>query len=895
MQERVWEITQTEADVDSTTGVWNPSFLRPLEVALPPDLQKRTDVLTLYDRAMFGLGNTDARSVVLIHGLSTIPVNCEEVHRDVRQTLPSDTWVPKPTVIHYRYFDAGLCKVGFVERFCDSGRYLYNTTREGEGLAKGVAALVIKSAAGFEKPVSSILGITTAPQDSRVRSYLSRTALLLLLYRGPSYVSKILKETGMSPVNVGTNLRKLRDLGLINYDYTDTEVGGWAMYERVGDPSLVKQSSVGNRLRSNVLEYFRLNDSGNPQTIARAIERNDHIDVHKILSEMVEAGFLQRTRWYGGVQQSEAQIEDEGKKFVESFILPTLYAFAGDATSISALNSVRQEVEEDPAISAKAISIQRYFGRRIPRPQTGKAIIDFIKQNGPSRPTQLQKQFGIRVEPVLSQLVRSGTLVRKRAGRGSFYMFSEDEAPRAEKRFIVHQYVLPETLLIQKALSKEDYRASLETLEFWVELTQNLKKIPAGTVTESYFFQFYSPDNPDWQNPNDYRSGKYARLVYVLRQLGIRNPYKFLKDFKPESQQEEIKNAVRSAKNFLKRRLLESLVPRRWEDYQKDLHSDVFWRRLYRDIKDAPTGITMGQFLSHYSDDHPQHFDPTVLGKYSNLYSQLRNHTENGTNHLRDFQPDLSVTPQLQRHISRSQRLMTKKFVFHIERRQPEYWIEAIATAQFWEEARRDLRNYNGNTTFGNFLYSYTEDNRDVSKKYGNGYSVLGKYYRILSTISNHRGLFLKLPEMGGLSENLTPSEIAKWLVYRASPIEIQDLLLAKFPKEFRPIDDKHVAQEENWPTRIANAFETRNWPSSIQTIVSKIDSLARTSIQDKLAMLVFALWERDPSMNNVVRISTLLNLDPTSVYNLVDNVVKDERLETIWDRYLDLEENLES
>ncbi|MCL4416914.1 MAG: ArsR family transcriptional regulator, partial [Actinobacteria bacterium] len=302
-----------------TSFTWQPSYVRPLEATLPKDLHGKEQVVRRYDRTMLALGNTDTKAAVLVYGLSSTPRNGQKIRDDLEAVLPADTWLPSATTLRLKYLRDGFCPTGIATEFDNSGRYFYATTTEGEGLPKDIAAFNLHYAANTNRSISSIFGNTTTPEDSGVRSYINRTALLLLLSRGQTYVSEIIRQTGMGTSTTGGNLAKLRDLGFVDYEFADTEVQGWGVYEKVGIPDQIVHSPINDRLRRNILEYYRLNTIGNPQTIIKALGRVDTIDVFQILSELVDAGFLKRSQWYGGVQQSDAKITAEGKRFVEEF------------------------------------------------------------------------------------------------------------------------------------------------------------------------------------------------------------------------------------------------------------------------------------------------------------------------------------------------------------------------------------------------------------------------------------------------------------------------------------------------------------------------------------------------------------------------------------------------
>ncbi|MCL5438465.1 MAG: hypothetical protein M1268_00565, partial [Patescibacteria group bacterium] len=190
----------------------------------------------------------------------------------------------------------------------------------------------------------------------------------------------------------------------------------------------------------------------------------------------------------------------------------------------------------------------------------------------------------------------------------------------------------------------------------------------------------------------------------------------------------------------------------------------------------------------------------------------------------------------------------------------------------------------------------FDENNRDVQKRRTqDGKWYLGKYYKILDTLSSHAARFLELPEMADLPKSLYPGEIARWFIYRNAPMDVRDILLTTFPAEFRPIDDACIHRmETDSPTRLAEVLPIISLQGNLRRIISTIDLLAGTSLKDKMAILAFTFWQEDPSRENIELASQLLNVGPREVYRYVDSIIDEDRLEQVWDRYIDLQENLE-
>lgn len=772
---------------------WQPSFLPSLEAAVPKDLQGRTSVLQKYDRVMFALGNTDLKPAILLHGLSPTPKNAQHILDDAASVLPAGTWLPKEAGLK-SYLREGYCPPGIAVEHDYSGRYYYATSPDGEGIAKDVAGLFLTIADKEKMPVSIVFGNTAASEDLGVRSYINRTSILLLLSAAPSYVSEISRKTDVAMSVIGGNLARLRDLGLVEYKFADTEVQGWGVYERAGTPDQVTHSVTYSRLRGNVLEYYRLNETGNPQTIAKALGRSDKSDVFKILSELVEDGFLKRTQWYGGLQQSDAQITEQGTAFVNDLILPILYAYAGDSSALRHLSSIRHDAL-DPALAARVITQQKSVAQRKPRSQTREEILQLVTSNGPMRAKQILDTLGGRAEALFSGLLASGELVSRQVGRGSYYMLPGMEFTAPQGEVIVYDFQQPENLAPPTCRPREEYRAELETTAFWSTLAEDLSQVPEETVTERDFFSFYSPDNPHWQERDNYITGKYSNHMIALRKLGVRYPYRFLKEFKPAQQQPELVAAIAQAKQVMQERLIPSKEMKTFRDYYEEMHTEEFWRQLQIEIDRAPAGITVFQFLAYTSDDPAQSYDTAIPGKYYNLYQVVGIGRGKGIYFLPRFEPTLPHTPELRDLVAQAKQAMADKFVLKREPISTEKWERLLDSDEFWEELQADVERYTGDTTFLNFLYNYDEDNLSAqTRRRPDGKRFLGKHYRIVANFELELLMLAELPPIDQWPEELLASTkgILTSFIYNRSPKGLRDILALKFPKDFEPA---HMAQ----------------------------------------------------------------------------------------------------
>ncbi len=487
-------------------GGWLPSSLTPIEIASPTDLELTTDQLRIFDRSMFALVGTELKAATIIHGLSTTPRTVAEVIRCMKNALPPKTPLPQHAMVSDKYFDEWFSPAGIIDERRINGHSYYSLTEDASRYALPIAACLLDYTAESGLPMSTIMSTPRRElSEDGSRAYINRTALLLYLHSHSTHKSDLLRVFQFDPNRMKEYLHEFRDIGFIDYEYADTEVPGWGIYERVGEPEIVKHDRVNNRLRRNVVEYFRANSVGNSQTIAEALGRNDKLDVHKILSQLVDDGFLKREKWHGGVVQSSAKMRGEGKEFVETRLLPILRFCGDDQQSASQLQQTLRQVESDPSISAKAIQSYKEARMKVPRAETERLVLDLIRDNGPQRPRQIAAVFGGKVDPIITGLLKDGKLAKKKEGHAAYYFLPIMEEPMPEKLDPILAYRQPENLLPPTCRPRQEYLAEVEKEAFWQELLEDLSHITPNQVTEREFYWFYSPTNPDWKKKNNYK------------------------------------------------------------------------------------------------------------------------------------------------------------------------------------------------------------------------------------------------------------------------------------------------------------------------------------------------------------------------------------------------------
>lgn len=889
---------------------WRPSFLTPLYAVLPPNLQGRHDLVYRFDQALFALSNNDVRSALLLFGMNAIPSRMGTILDRMSGALPPSTWVPSDSVARASYTRRFFCPAAVTYELEEDGQFDYRTSQEGEEFTKDVAAHLIRYSALHTRPMADVLGKIFSTRSGASRPYINRSATLLALSKGPSYEVKLANEFGLSNTVVGGTFLALRDVGFIEYDFPDMEEKGWAEYERVGDVGQVRHSPALDRLRRNVVKYFELNPKANNHTLAQAFDRVDDNDISKVLGELVEMGFLRRP-WNRSVQQSDARIAPKGEGFVEEVLLPILHASAKDAGQLKRLRDSRDAVEGSPEMAARVIGLYRANRTRQPADLTSMAIVDFIQTAGPTRAVELTEEFGGRAESIFAELASAGTLVKHRVGRATYYLLPGMPLPEHTGAIRIFEYHQPTDLIPLIYRPKEEYRADLETVEFWRGLLVDVQNVAIGTVTDREFFHSYDSTNAHWQEKDNHKSGKYEKYYEALRRLGIRQPYTFIREYKPISEEAELRTAVAQVQTAITEKFILSKPYKSWEDYITELNTVAFWTTLLADVQVAPQGLGMHDFLIHYSRENQDHYDPSNYGPYANLYQMTEIHLQQGTSLLWNFVPDNKKALKLRRLIAETQTIMREKFVLRAHRMQPEDWLKAFNTSDFWGIFKEDILRFSGNETFRNFLFCFDNNNIDAQRKTTDAEKpYLGKYYRILTTFdsSGHLQILEASPELVDAPRGLLPAEIVKWYIYKKAPGDVRDVLLAKFPDEFVDIDNAIIGVG----TRpiLDEAVDVTLLSPEIAKVVKAIDAVASITLDQKRALFAYYLWDaelakatytRTRDKQNLIfnvsedvlkQIGQILRVSVKDAKNYVDMCIKDPSLEDALDRLLESEMN---
>ncbi len=590
-----------------------------------------SEALNRYTRIMLAFNASDMKPAFFLLGLTQQPSSPTEIYSRVARRIDPTIWLPSISDLTNSYLKGSFLDVDFVEQTRKDRNIFFETTEDGELLGKPSAALMLKYTAEHAHTFSEIMGKKSRIDVSN-NPFINRTKVLLALADKPSFEAELTRTTGVIKPSMKGILKTLNHLGLIDYRSVDTEKSGWVVYQRIGDVSQTEHKADMNRLRRNVIKYFELNDSGNMQTIAKAIGRQFEGDIIEILTELINQGTVRRVDYEGAKKQSDAKITPLGEEFVRSAIVPILLACAGDPIQQRALYQVKEEALTDPIMVNRALlnyARSSNFHNRVSATELQDSILRYVEANGPTRYQQVVNDLGRSTYHELKKLVEAGKLVKHTDGKAVFYRLPEMDPINRPNRVTIFEYTPPADLVPLDERKKEEYRADLETMQFWEKLAADLQNI-SGNITEQRFFSRYDPENNRWMAEDNYKSGKYINLVLALRKLGFSNPYRFIREYVPENK--DLVEVVKLTQEIALQKLIPTKDNIRFEERIRSLEDQEFWIEFGGDLNTFISGETFGNFLRNFTEQN--RFANVILepeekrdkGKYFDFYGTFKKH-----------------------------------------------------------------------------------------------------------------------------------------------------------------------------------------------------------------------------------------------------------------------------
>lgn len=763
---------------------WKQSNLIPLKNALDDSFSAET--LMLFDKLMYSIGSSEVKQVIFLNGLTQTEMQVSDIYRNITGELEPETWFPDKNLI-LTHLGKSFIPTGLVNK--ENNNYCFSDS--GEVIGKTSAATMLNYSFDTGVNTSTVFGKPTTTSNNR--AYITRSAILLNLLKGDSHEIKICRDLSIDLSAVRGGLKALSKNGLIIHTFGGTETGGENVYQKSGEAELVEHKPRGNLLRRNIVDYFSINNDGNPQGIAEALGRRDVSEIYGILSELVDSGFIKRSTWHAGVKQSDTKITEKGKDFVAKVVKPILDICSFDDKAITEAQEIIARCYQNPKIVSEVLTNYQISVAETDNETKMGQVLEYIKEYGTKTTGEIKNELGGKNLPVLKILVELGQLVKYQEGKNSFYGLPGVEKPMFDKKTNIVGYEQPKNLLINEAKPKEFYLNQLESVVFWNEIKSDLENLGEIKCTEKDFFTFYDNENQNWMEKSDKTLGKYAKVLFALKRLEIEHPCSYIRGYLPKDDSLDLSLTIQRVQSLIEEKLIRTKDIKNWQYYQETLNSEKFWVELDNDLDQIDDGTFISSFMMWFKRNAQNNIIyPRPRGDYFRFYTAISKHIETPNQYLMDYKPIYTDGSVLEELVLSVQTKMQKKLRFMREATYPKGWVEMFESDSFWQAFDKDLKNYSGkNRSFRTFLYRYTDSNTNLKD------NCLGKYYRLVESVSRHTQYFYDQPTLRDIPNEIKSGVVAaiKLNFYFKSPIEVRDRLVALFPKDFNfafePFDEK--------------------------------------------------------------------------------------------------------
>lgn len=604
------------------TEQWKPSNVEPLHKVLPDNSTLHAGVSKL-DEILFAFCNTDLKPAILLYGLDGNPTHLRGIYDRVEPLL-SDLWSKdcQPGNI-VRAIRAFMCPPGFVQ---EPSQNYFITTQQGEA-AKDSAAFLLKKSVDLGIPFGPVLHERTEDRNSPTRAYITRITTMIALKDGSLPQVKLHERMGGLVPSLSWNLRILSARKLIVYDAVDNQKKGQNIFQRA---DLTKMPPKASILTRNVFKYFQTNEKGNKYVIAQALGKTRFEGIAKVLHELAQAGVVEHARWEWGDHISDAQITPLGERFIKEVIVPLLLAYSGDKDSMLLLSQARKELEDNPAIATQALDQYKTQRTTAPEAETQEGIIAFLREHGPQRRRIILSHFGTKAHPQLLEMIEYGRLKKVMDGkRVSFYMLPDSDAqPKRVDEMIELEFSSPVDLIdVAESRKRSEYRANLDTVEFWEKLQAELAYIRPDRYPLRTFLLQYDPKNKDWEHGN--YSGVFSRYIWSFWELGIEKPWDFIRTYNLANAPVKLQEAIKTTQDLINKVFPIEAGPRLFNKrYMDRLETPEFWRELISDVQTVLPKTTIEAFLLLFDPSIEGKMKPrSKHGKYYNFRAAVRKHT----------------------------------------------------------------------------------------------------------------------------------------------------------------------------------------------------------------------------------------------------------------------------
>lgn len=309
------------------------------EKPFPEDLQAR------FEAIFAGFGNSEAKCVTLLVMQAHNPMSGYELHTEFLEATENIWQSSNQTQLNY--CNKSLVPNGLVTRINNNpGTPLenglrYALTDDGIRLGQPIAAYLIQQSLKLPHTLSEIFG--QASRHGKTRPIENRPKILEELYgNSPARSSDLGNLTGLGETGITEPLNRLKALGLIEYSSVNSEKPGQIKF-RLSEGADEKPIQTIKRfvsLTNQVAEIMFELGEADALTVSKELEKRFGRQSTKYLR--IVNMVLRGLRWQGilvsdfkGAEvMSEARLTEDGKKIVETIIIPVKQALSENGNEL---------------------------------------------------------------------------------------------------------------------------------------------------------------------------------------------------------------------------------------------------------------------------------------------------------------------------------------------------------------------------------------------------------------------------------------------------------------------------------------------------------------------------------------------------------------------------------
>ena len=403
------------------------------EVEFPSEVEAR------FDAVFAAIGNSEAKILTLL-ALSKSLITQEDLYRRFSE-LSGGIWHTQYRTVS-SHCEQSLIPIGLVaqESFIKQGsldiKVGFRTTESGEKYGKPIAAYLLEKSRDLPYSLYILFGPTQKTRGE-TRSVTTRAHILeeLSLADRDLIIADIAKKLGVRNLVVSRHLKHLKNLGLVELDSLDRDLGDRVKY-RLSEKYQRSQVETARGLKTLTQEVadilFETKEVDYELLFHRlkskhtdVKDKNLRSEIYGVLRGLAMQGICQKVKYRAGNALSRTKITENGRAIVNEIILPIKRALSGDEELLNEWQKINWESYVKDVL-AKYLESSGYCNRHAQEERTAQVLL-VIKENIDGiRPKKIKSLVGFSPSNHLKFLLDQHLVIRKkqvtREGRGTLYI-----------------------------------------------------------------------------------------------------------------------------------------------------------------------------------------------------------------------------------------------------------------------------------------------------------------------------------------------------------------------------------------------------------------------------------------------------------------------------------------